>query len=693
MIDRPMAAARSVAVARALMFAVSGFSFGFFVETFASGAPVWQETLYALLGGSLAYGAFAHALSHLGYVLQLRDREEKTNPALRDRGRQTRFGAMIPSYREEPEHVFRAMLSVALQRHDAKWIRLLVDDPPASSTIDDQRLLQAARALPDRVRSFLRPLELIVAEAADQASAEVARAPAALTQAHEQLASHFTRLATDWPVLTADDRFFRMMILQRLAADHTAEVGRTPREPEEALAELTRLRGRFTCDVASFERKRFANLSHAANKAMNLNVAIDLVGRRVSETPQGNGLHLQDSPRGACVIPAADYIITLDADSLLAPDYACRLLGIMTAKGSERVAVVQTPYAALPEATSLVERIAGATTDVQRLLHQGFARFDAAFWVGANAVLRLDALREIATEDVERGHAIRRYVQDRTPIEDTESTIDLAAKGWRVHNHDAILAWSATPQDFGALVIQRRRWACGGLIILPKAIQAAFLSDAPVAWRMLQLLIRAHYLGSLFWCPAALLALIAAPFDAELAGVFLPLVAVPYFAAYALDLLLSDRQLKDLFAVYGLNLLLVPVNLAGGLASLRQAVTGRKVPFARTPKIDDRTSVPASILVALWGGGILLLVSSGSDAWLGVATNAAFAGGNAAALLAAMLAYVGWRSTRADLLASFTFRRVCAESPDLRWAEPTALRYELSADGTTAPESHGARAA
>jgi hypothetical protein len=57
-------------------------------------------------------------------------------------------------------------------------------------------------------------------------------------------------------------------------------------------------------------------------------------------------------------------------------------------------------------------------------------------------VLRLQALREIATEKIEQGRAVRRYVQDRTPIEDTESTIDLAVKGWRVHNQDDVLAWS-----------------------------------------------------------------------------------------------------------------------------------------------------------------------------------------------------------------------------------------------------------
>ena len=354
-------------------------------------------------------------------------------------------------------------------------------------------------------------------------------------------------------------------------------------------------------------------------------------------------------PRYSILFPQTDFVITLDADSLLSPSYAETLLAIATAEDADDLAVVQTPYAALPEPTSRLERIAGATTDVQRITHQGFHYFHAAFWVGANAVLRVAALRDIAIEDKERGHPIRRYIQDRTPIEDTESTIDLAVKGWGVHNHDAVLAWSATPADFGAVVIQRRRWACGGLLVLPKAIRAAAATSGSRRKAALQLLIRGHYLGSLMWVPMALLVLLLAPFDDSLAGVFLPLVAVPYFVTYGLDLVLSRRSISELLQVYGLNLLLIPVNLAGALASLQQAVTGRKVPFARTPKVLNRTASPAGILSAIWGGSLLMLLSAGFDFRLGNANHGLFAAVNGAALLAATLVYIGARSSREDI--------------------------------------------
>src|SRR3712207_8901858 len=50
-----------------------------------------------------------------------------------------------------------------------------------------------------------------------------------------------------------------------------------------------------------------------------------------------------------------------------------------------------------------------------------------------------------------------RSVQDRTVIEDTESSVDLAAHGWTLINYPERLSYSATPPDFGSLVVQRDR--------------------------------------------------------------------------------------------------------------------------------------------------------------------------------------------------------------------------------------------
>lgn len=39
--------------------------------------------------------------------------------------------------------------------------------------------------------------------------------------------------------------------------------------------------------------------------------------------------------------------------------------------GSERIAVSQTPYSAVPGSPGVLERVAGATTDMQYIVHQG----------------------------------------------------------------------------------------------------------------------------------------------------------------------------------------------------------------------------------------------------------------------------------------------------------------------------------
>ena len=50
-----------------------------------------------------------------------------------------------------------------------------------------------------------------------------------------------------------------------------------------------------------------------------------------------------------------------------------------------------------------------------------------------------------------------------------------------------------------------------------------------------------------------------------------------------------DYDRSMVFKVYALNLLLIPVNIAGVLKSIQQGITGGKIPFGRTPKVNDRT--------------------------------------------------------------------------------------------------------
>lgn len=136
----------------------------------------------------------------------------------------------------------------------------------------------------------------------------------------------------------------------------------------------------------------------------------------------------------------------------------------------------------------------GATTDVQLMSHQGSSLFGAGFWVGASAFVRRTALEDIAVTVEERGYPLLLYVRDRTLNEDTDTTVDLIRKGWTVFNYPARLAYSETPPDFGSLLIQRRRWATGGLIILPNLLR--YFLARPSLPKLVETLLRAQYILS-----------------------------------------------------------------------------------------------------------------------------------------------------------------------------------------------------
>jgi len=226
------------------------------------------------------------------------------------------------------------------------------------------------------------------------------------------------------------------------------------------------------------------------------------------------------------------------------------------------MAVIQTPYCAIPGSDSLLERIARAATDIQHIFDQGSTSYGATSWVGANAVLRRRALDDIRVVEDERGYPVARYIQDRTVIEDTESSIDLIAAGWSLHNYPDRPAVSATPGDFGAPVIQRRRWANDGIIILPKL--ARYLVSRPRrASKLAEGAVRFHYLSSIAGANIGLMILLSYPFEKTLSSPWLPLTALPYFFLYARDLRHVGYRKRDVVGVYALNLALVPINLAG----------------------------------------------------------------------------------------------------------------------------------
>ncbi len=181
------------------------------------------------------------------------------------------------------------------------------------------------------------------------------------------------------------------------------------------------------------------------------------------------------------------------------------------------------------------------------------------------------------------------------------------------------MAYSATPPDFGALIVQRRRWANGGIIIFPKLL-SYFFSRWYKKDTLLEFFIRTHYLLSIAGVNTGLLVLIFYPFNKGVHYVSLLIFAsLPYFIFYALDLKRIGYHWYDIFEVYGLNLLLIPVNIGGVVKSIQQGITMKKIPFGRTPKIQQRTALPIFYiifeLILLWHLFFSVVIDSFYGRW------------------------------------------------------------------------------
>lgn len=646
-----------------------------------------ESLLFGALAGFLVYGNLCYQLARLGQLKRdasfrlaaltpTKPFDPQSAPALT---------VLVPSYKEELPVIRQTLLSAALQNYPNKRVVLLLDDPAAPKTQSDRAGLWAARNLPFELQALLNEPATHLTQARVAFQARRAHHTATISDECVWLSDCF-RLASQWfetqakhsPTETHTDVWFVEHVLNQSAESYreqSAQWFARRREPapvsdvqllEEIDDAYTELAARFQVEFDVFERKQYCNLSHEPNKAMNLNSYLGLMGRRVRPVVRQAGLALEEtcSRAGSRLIPNTPYVITLDADSLLKSNYASTLVRLMEQPDYARVAVAQTPYSAFPNAPGVLERTAGATTDIQYLVHQGFTYYGATFWVGANALLRKSALEEICVESKENGYPVCRYIQDRTVIEDTESTVDLLAKGWSLHNHPERLAYSATPPDFGSLVIQRARWANGGLIILPKLL--SFLRHTPKQARTIpQAMLQIHYLSSLAFGPLSVLLLLAIPFSSELMTPWMLIAALPYFALYTRDLAnMGYRPFRDLFRVYALNLLLIPIHLTGAVTSMQQAIAGTKIPFRRTPKISGRTRT-AGLDLALQLGMALSSLALGlyyvsQSRWMA----GAFPLANAGLLIYGIRQFIGFAEMQQDLRLSLgeTFTDVASRA-------------------------------
>ncbi len=576
----------------------------------------WLAQVFGFgIAAALLFGNIMHQVASLGHLKMRREEQPPDNESLL-----TLYDTeappltfLVPSYKENLRIVRQTLLSAALQEYPTRRVVLLIDDPPYPSDVKQSESLLAACRLPQEIQMSLARQAHPLQTALDVFEQNVARDIIDRVKETDHIIKHYSAVST-WFLKQAasvevgdhmDQLFVEGVYLKRARA-HARHVEDLKRRQEagrflgeaELRREYTRLAALFRVELTSFNRKKFVNLSHELNKAMNLNSYIGLIGKSFRMVKHAAGIALQesDSQTADFTVPDAKYVVSLDADSLLMPSYLLHMIHTMEQPENKRLAVAQSPYVAIPGAQGMLERTAAATVAAQYVVHMGFNRYDSAFWVGANAVLRKTALDEIRTPIRERGFTMSKYIHDRTHIEDTESTIDLIKRGWTLYNSSEQFAYSATPDDFGSLLIQRRRWANGGLIILPKLLRYLF-SGQRVPHRCMQGIMRIGYLINLSLGSLAVLATLIYPMQGSLICC-LAAGGIGYALVYGADLLRMGFHVRDLPQVYALNLMMIPINLGGAAKSLHQAWSGKKTPFKRTPKTKGRTSVPLFYVAA-----------------------------------------------------------------------------------------------
>lgn len=160
-----------------------------------------------------------------------------------------------------------------------------------------------------------------------------------------------------------------------------------------------------------------------------------------------------------------------------------------------------------------------------------------------------------------------------------------------------------------------------------------------------------------------MLGLLLFTFEDNLRNWWLPLTALPYFILYATDVRALGHRWSDMIRVYALNLVLLPIQLGGVLASIRQALSGRSTPFARTPKVAMRTPAPPVYILAVFGIAFWCLGNCLLDAVAHRWAHATFALLNGLLLGYGAIIFIGLHEGAQDLAAMFSRQRPSRSQP------------------------------
>ena len=285
----------------------------------------------------------------------------------------------------------------------------------------------------------------------------------------------------------------------------------------------------------------------------------------------------------ALTIIDADLIAVLDADHVATPDFLAHTLGYFD---DPDVAVVQTPQefynlesfehevGGVTQAASITDEDDSTRYHEQtlfyRILQPGKNRWQAAFWCGTNAVVRVAALREIGG------------VATDTITEDIHTTVRLHRRGWRSVYHNEVVARGLAASDAATYQLQRNRWGTGAMQLLrmenPLFVPGlSFVQRLAYATTLLGWFDAYRSLGYLL-LPIVVLLTGAVPIDAD---------ALTFAIAFLTTFTLGQLALRVLSRGCHrpvLSIMFEFVRMTPNLLATTTLFTNRRATFAVTPK-------------------------------------------------------------------------------------------------------------
>ncbi len=301
----------------------------------------------------------------------------------------------------------------------------------------------------------------------------------------------------------------------------------------------------------------------------------------------------------------ADLVAAIDADHVVAPDFLRHTLGYFDDPG---VAVVQTPqdFYNVDSFEHQADREGHVIFSEQAVFYRVILpaknHWNAAFWCGTGAVLRVAALRDVG------GVAVG------TVTEDIHTSIRLHKAGWRIVAHNEVLARGLAAAGPEQYALQRRRWARGAMQVM-KTERLITSSDLTLAQR-------AAYAATLWgWfdsirtlmfiaLPILVLATGLLPIKAPLV-VFGPLFLATFFAQFTALRLLARGHYPPILSVIFEMLRMPAVIPALGEFFWRKEHRFRVTPKGKTS--DDRLRHHTPPLIAT-----LAVLSMMSLEWFGL---------------------------------------------------------------------------